>query len=68
MSDIEKRTCATCCSWADGMCMNLVSIPDHSPDDSCEFHETEAEYTADVKALKRFWGAIGLSARRGEAT
>ncbi|WP_028600827.1 hypothetical protein [Ottowia thiooxydans] len=32
----------------------------------CELHETEAEFTADVEALKRFRVSIGLPARRGD--
>lgn len=59
------RTCATCCASAEGECMNLVAVP-YDPGNRCERHETEAEFTADVEALKRFRVSIGLPPWRAD--
>lgn len=58
------RTCGTCCSYEDGQCWNIGLRV--RPGDRCAQHETEAEFTADVEALKRFRVAIGLPAQRGD--
>lgn len=60
-----KRTCATCCSSLDGMCINMLSMP-YDPRGSCDMHETEAEFNADLEALERFRVAIGLPPRRDQ--
>lgn len=64
MDAAPRRTCATCCSFDNGDCMN--GLGDVNPGDRCGQHETAAEFDADVAALERFRIAIGLSPRMGE--
>lgn len=57
MHQIVKRTCANCCAYDAGECLN--GLGRREPGDCCDDHETEAEYAADV-AFIRFFASLGL--------
>lgn len=54
-----KRKCGNCCSAFEGACMNLVQI-EFNPENVCDLHETQAEFDADVAAIKQFRRRIGI--------
>lgn len=57
-----NRSCANCCSYSDGECLNGAGQVE--PGGCCDDHETEAEFWSDVTAFQKFRERIGLPPRR----
>ena len=69
-NQLIERTCANCCAYEEGECMNLVSFSFYGgqfqppkPDDSCPNHKTLDEDRKEGEAISRFRSAIGLPPR-----
>lgn len=71
MTVATRRTCATCCSFTTGECLNFVTFilpggvrQDPTADDVCHDHQTEEEDGRDRAAIALFRKRIGLEGKK----
>lgn len=62
MSALSKRTCANCCAYEEGECMNGLGAV--SPGDRCDSHKSIEEDRREDDAIKRFRKRLGLPDRK----
>jgi len=60
--EVTKRTCANCCAYESGECMN--GLGDVNPGDVCSIHKSMDEDRREDEAIARFRASLGLPPRR----